>query len=159
MQRLLCPRPVGRTPQQNEPIWRDERERSDAQFDVVKQGLHFSLGVTVAGSTRRLDSTEQTITGLFGAARLYQCLPCHLVTGSVIRVLGNQQIEILESAGDVIVVRLLDGQTVPGKRIVGVLGQNFGQHRNLVHTLIVGEYSPTIGAGPRVRSLERRIET
>ena len=106
-------------------------------FQFVQQRLHLRRGVRVAGALGRGETSLQAFDRLFVAVDLCQRLGRHLVGRHVVRVVGGGCGELPQRGVGIAVAQVGHGQAVAGETVGRIVLQNFREHGDLVHAIIV----------------------
>jgi hypothetical protein len=104
------------------------------------------LGVRVAFALRAGNPMQQHLFCVLIPRGLYEGLRGHEVPCGVIGVGGEQVLELVVGAVKFSGIGVFHGQAVARKSIVGIMGKQFGQHGDSVHSLILLD-STVIGQG------------
>src|SRR5438270_3121344 len=87
----------------------------------------------VAGATGGGDAVLQLLLGVAGPFRADQGLGRHEIAGSVVRMMLQQDSELGQGAIEIALPGIFHGETVTGKRILGILREHFVEGGNAVH--------------------------
>ncbi len=101
--------------------------------EVQTEGVHFRESVLVAGTVGRGDALVEALDCLLGHVVGGHGLGGHLVGGDVVGVEGDEVVELGEGFGDAGLGDVFHSEAVAGEGVAGVLGQDLGEHCELVH--------------------------
>ena len=117
------------------------RSYSDLASEFVKEALHFSRGVLIAGALGSLQSAAKASDRLIAAAKFGKGLGRHLIGRHVIGVVSDQRFELRKRCGGISFGDLGHSKAVSGEGVRGVLLEYLGEKGNSVHGTMVRRWA------------------